>query len=244
MTAARVRLAGVIERRLLINYRLDPDVARSLLPPQLRPQLVDGSAVAGICLIRLGALRPAFAPVAVGWRGEAAAHRIAVEWDDVDDTRSGVFIPVRQSESLLPVLAGGRVLPGVHRHARFDVDEGEGRCCVAVRGREEVVSVDATVSTAEWSSSLFPTEEAASDFFRAGSTGWSPTRAGDDLEGLELTTQAWRVRPVTVAAVRSSYFERLPAGSAKFDHALLMRDVPVRWRTSAMRSPDRVRVAT
>ncbi|MDF2434699.1 MAG: hypothetical protein JWP44_4330, partial [Mucilaginibacter sp.] len=45
-------LATNIERRLLINYRLDPGVAQSLLPDTLRPQLVRGSAVAGICLLR------------------------------------------------------------------------------------------------------------------------------------------------------------------------------------------------
>ena len=45
-------MSSVIERRLLVNYRVDPGVARSLLPAPLRPQVVNGWAVAGICLIR------------------------------------------------------------------------------------------------------------------------------------------------------------------------------------------------
>nr|AAM33776.1 transcriptional regulator SrnQ [Streptomyces griseus] len=36
----RPRLASVIERRLLVNYRVDPHVAAALLPAPLRPQLV------------------------------------------------------------------------------------------------------------------------------------------------------------------------------------------------------------
>ena len=46
-----------------------------------RPQLVEGRAVAGICLIRLGSLRPKGLPASLGVTTENAAHRIAVEWD-------------------------------------------------------------------------------------------------------------------------------------------------------------------
>jgi uncharacterized protein YqjF (DUF2071 family) len=74
-------MSSVIERRLLVNYRVDPEVAASLLPAPLRPQLLNGWAVAGICLIRLGRLRPSWAPRWAGMRTENAAHRVAVEWD-------------------------------------------------------------------------------------------------------------------------------------------------------------------
>ncbi|MFX5956861.1 hypothetical protein ABTF01_20925, partial [Acinetobacter baumannii] len=52
-------MVATIERRLLVNYCLDPDVARSMLPVGVRPQIVNDSAVAGVCLIRLHHLRPA-----------------------------------------------------------------------------------------------------------------------------------------------------------------------------------------
>ena len=47
------RVHGVIRRRLLVNFRLDPDVAQRQLPASFHPKLHDGHAVAGICLIRL-----------------------------------------------------------------------------------------------------------------------------------------------------------------------------------------------
>ncbi len=87
----RPRLSSTIERRLLVNYRVDPHVAAALLPAPLRPQLVRGQAVAGICLLRIGGVRPAWAP-----RGgdrptsENAAHRISVEWDGPDGVERGV----------------------------------------------------------------------------------------------------------------------------------------------------------
>jgi hypothetical protein len=52
-------LAAVMERRILVNYRVDPDLLGSYLPAPFRTALVGGHAVAGICLIRLGHIRPA-----------------------------------------------------------------------------------------------------------------------------------------------------------------------------------------
>ena len=86
-------MSGLIERRLLVNYRVDPEVAARLLPEPLRPQLVAGSAVAGICLIRLGQMRPGGLPAWMGLRSENAAHRVAVEWDTRSGVESGVYIP-------------------------------------------------------------------------------------------------------------------------------------------------------
>jgi hypothetical protein len=55
-------MSSVIERRLLVSYWVDPAVAASLLPIPLRPQLANGWAVAGICLIRRRRLRPSWIP--------------------------------------------------------------------------------------------------------------------------------------------------------------------------------------
>lgn len=72
-------MASTIERRLLVNFRLDPEAAARILPAGMRPDLVHGYAVGGICLIRLAKLRPVGFPSVVGIRTENAAHRIAVE---------------------------------------------------------------------------------------------------------------------------------------------------------------------
>ena len=57
---------GTIRHRLLVNYAADPEVVVPLLPPGLRPQLVRGHAVVGICVLRLSDLRPAGMPVVAG----------------------------------------------------------------------------------------------------------------------------------------------------------------------------------
>src|SRR6516225_10195357 len=51
-------LEGIIDRRLLVNYRVDPDYLQRLLPAPFRPKRIHGLGIAGICLIRLKQRRP------------------------------------------------------------------------------------------------------------------------------------------------------------------------------------------
>lgn len=228
------RISTVVERRLLVNYRVAPDIAASLLPAPLRPQQVGGWAVAGICLIRLGQIRPAWVPHGLGLRSENAAHRIAVQWDGPRGTQTGVFIPRRDTGSALTVLVGGRLFPGLHHHARFDVRETLSELHVAYASRDGStrVSVDAQTAAQFEGSTLFANLEEASKFFQKDSAGFSATRDRHRLDGLRLSTSSWQVQPVDVRAARSSFFDdldRFPPGSATLDCALLMREVPVTW---------------
>src|SRR5262249_61863595 len=74
-------IRGVIDRRILVNYRVAPDVLARLLPAPFRPRLVHGFGMVGICLIRLREVRPALLPAWLGIASENAAHRAAVESD-------------------------------------------------------------------------------------------------------------------------------------------------------------------
>ena len=228
------RISSVVERRLLVNYRAQPEVAANLLPVPLRPQQVGGWAVAGICLIRLGRLRPRWIPGQLGLRSENAAHRIAVEWDGPQGRQTGVYIPRRDTGSVVNVIAGGRLFPGEHHRALFDVDETAQDLHMAFASADGTTRVSVDVRTAQrfQGSQLFADLREASDFFRRGSAGFSVTRDGQRLDGVELHTHLWCVEPVEIHAVRSSFFDdphRFPPGSAVLDCALLMRDVPVMW---------------
>lgn len=223
-------MAGVVERRLLVNYRVDPDVVGAMLPAPFRPQLVGGAAVAGICLIRLGRLRPAGLPGPVGMRTENAACRIAVEWDG---GRSGVFIPQRYSASRATVWLGGRLFPGMHRRARFLVRESDERVRIRLDADDGThLDVAATAAGAWPGSALFSGLDHASEFFRGGSAGYSVTRDPYRLDGLELRTGQWRMEACTLDHASSSFFEdpaAFPPGTAELDTAFLMRRIPVSW---------------
>lgn len=227
-------IRGVIDRRLLVNYRTDPAILARLLPAPFRPQVVRGFGIAGICLIRLARLRPAFLPAWAGVGSENTAHRIAVEWDHGGARRGGVFIPRRDTSSRLVARLGGRIFPGLHHHARFTSAEGAGRYRVTLDSDDGQthVHVDGVVAAALPAGSVFRSLAEASTFFERGAVGYSPAAAAGAFDGLELRTAGWAVEPLAVTRVAASFFEdrgAFPAGAAELDCALLMRDVDHAW---------------
>ena len=209
------------------------------LPARFRPKLQAGYAVAGICPIRLEHLRPKHFPALVGLNSENAAHRVAVLWDDDEGiTREGVFIPRRDTNSPVNLLLGGRAFPGEHHRATFKVRELESRVRLAVYSEDGTVAVEVagTVAPALPATSIFPSLPATSAFFEAGAVGYSVTSSARRLDGLTLATDQWRVEPLAVEHVYSSYFadEALfPKGTATFDHALIMRNIAHEWHHAA-----------
>ncbi|MCA8958854.1 MAG: DUF2071 domain-containing protein [Planctomycetes bacterium] len=229
-------IQGMIERRLLVNFRVRPDVIARHLPPPFRPQVVHGWAIGGICLIRLADVRPRALPRCLGFSSENAAHRIAVEWPSEQGWSRGVFIPRRDTSSQLNVCLGGRLFPGEHHRATFEVDEADDRYRVRLTSHDRAtrVSVDASVAREFGATSIFSTLEEASAFFEQGSLGYSVTGRPGVFEGLELHTLDWRVEPLDVHDVGSSFFlddALFPEGSTEFDCALLMRDIPHEWHS-------------
>jgi len=228
-------MVGTIERRLLINYRVQPHVLARFLPSPFRPQLVGGLGVAGICLIRLGDLRPSGLPSFTGLTSENAAHRVAVEWDGPDGPLAGVYIPRRDSSSRVTALVGGRLFPGAHHRARFWVEEGGGDYAVGFESLDGTggVEVRTTITSAMPAGSVFASVPEASAFFEAAPLGYSATRRPGELDGVELACTGWRVEPLAVSHVRSSFFEDetlFPPGTAELDSGLLMSDLPAVWK--------------
>jgi hypothetical protein len=229
-------IRGVIDRRILVNFRVNPDVLTRLLPHPFRPKLVNGTGIAGVCLIRLKHIRPRFLPAFLGISSENAAHRIAAEWEKDRQTNEGVFIPRRDTSSRLNTLAGGRLFPGIHHHARFHVEEGNDRYRVAVDsddGRTHLL-VEGHVGTDLPATSIFPSVAEASRFFERGSVGYSVTRRAGEFDGLELRSLSWQVQPLVIEKVESSFFQDeavFPLGSVDFDSALLMRQIDHEWHS-------------
>jgi hypothetical protein len=227
-------IRGVIDRRILVNYRVDPDVLARVLPEPFEPLLANGAGMAGVCLIRLKHVRPRFMPAFLGISSENAAHRIAVQWDQGGERREGVFIPRRDTSSRLNTLVGGSLFPGEHHHARFTVQERDGQYRVALDsddGRTRL-AVEGSAASELPRTSAFGSLGEASAFFERGSLGYSVTGRAGRFDGLELRSFTWEVEPFAVERVESTFFEdraTFPAGSVQFDCALLMRGIDHEW---------------
>jgi|SRR5581483_7494026 len=188
-----------IERRLLVNYRIDPEVVMRHLPAPFRPQLISEWAVGGVCFIRLGGLRPAHFPSTLGLTTENVAHRFAVEWDDEEGTQVGVYIPGRATDSRITAWAGDRIFPGVHQFAQFQVAEGGAGVQIDVERRRGPLRLSVAAQESDsLTGELFGSLDDAISFFGRGSLGFSPSGHADRLVGVRLESQGWGARPVVI----------------------------------------------
>jgi hypothetical protein len=126
-------IRAVMERRLLISYRIEPDVLRAVLPVWFRPALAHGYGVGSICLLGLAGIRPGGLspapfglPAAFGLRAQNVAHRIAVVLDTADGPVDSVYVPGRYTSSRLAAFTGGLFFPRLGT-ARFQASEQDGR---------------------------------------------------------------------------------------------------------------------
>lgn len=227
-------IQGVIERRILANYRIDAAAVARVLPAPFRPKLAGGYAIGGICLIRLNHERPRHVPSALGLKSENAAHRIAVEWTQDGQTRQGVYVPRRDTDSRLNSFVGGTLFPGEYHHAEFRVVEGGDDYSIEIRSTDKQTHLELRGTRVNElnADSVFGNLATASKFFEGGALGYSATRKGDRFDGMELCVKEWKVEPMRVTHVVSSFFDdekRFPKGSVKFDCALLMRNIEHEW---------------
>jgi hypothetical protein len=230
-------IQGVIRRRILANFRVEPSVMQLQLPSRFRPKLHRGFAVAGICLIRLEHIRPRFVPESIGLNSENAAHRVAVLWDEDGATREGVFISRRDTDSQLNHLLGGRIFPGEHHQASFSVSESQSEINLALESADHTIAVklEGAAASALPATSIFSSLAEASTFFEGGSLGYSVTHDPNRLDGLNLKTKQWQVEPLEIRMIHSSYFAdqvAFPEGSIEFDHALIMKNVAHEWHSA------------
>lgn len=224
---------GYIDRRILINFTADPKSVEKIIPFPFRPKIYKDKAIVGICLIRLKDIKPKGFPDFVGVNSENGAHRIAVEWDENGETKSGVYIPRRETSLKLNAFVGGRLFPGKHYLAKFNVQEANGNYHIDFKSSDETVtSIDATETKVFNQNSIFETLENASGLFENGDLGYSPNK--DKFDGLRLKAYNWKVQPLEVSNVKSSFFENeeiFPKGSVNFDNALLMTNIEHEWKS-------------
>ncbi|MFD1737574.1 DUF2071 domain-containing protein [Bacillus salitolerans] len=228
---------GIIKRRLLINYQLDPKIAVNLLPKPFSPKLIKGKAIIGVCLIRLEKVRPSLmSSIPFGISSENAAHRMAVEWVEEDTIKEGVYIFRRDTNSKINTVVGGRFFPGIHNYANIKVSELNERVEFSLASQDKEVEIYISGSQSEEMDqmSVFTSINEISDFFKSGSDGYSPTQIEGCYQGLCLQTDDWNMSPFKVEKLKVTYLQnrlKIPSESLQFDSVVIMRNVHHKWKS-------------
>jgi hypothetical protein len=223
-------LNGIIDRRILINYRVHPYVVKALLPEHLDPLIINGSASAGICLLRLKNIGAKHSPSFLRITSENAAHRFLVKWTEKGKDLHGVYIPRRDTDSFLNVWLAGKIFSWPHYAAKFDVQEANDNYTLKMESKDANthLHVRAELASSFPSDSMFDSIEHASACFQNCSLGFSPSTIPNQFKTIQLKTKSWAVKPLQIHELKSSFFSDrslFPDNSIQFDNALLMAGI-------------------
>lgn len=229
-------LDGLIDRRILINYRVHPDAVRPLLPAFMDPLVINGYASAGICLLRLKDIGIKYSPRPFRITSENAAHRFLVTYSENGKQVHGVYIPRRDTDSSMNVLLAGKLLSWPHYAATFRSSEANGHYAVTMESSDKYssLSIEADLSEAFPVDSMFDSLDHASAVFQGCQTGVSPSTHPESYKRVRLETKSWIVKPLVVRKLQSSYFEdqlTFPQHTIQFDNALLMEGIEHEWHS-------------
>lgn len=229
-------LNGIIDRRILINYRIKPEVVKALLPSHLEPLVINGFASGGICLLRLKNIGLKWAPSFLRITSENAAHRFLVSYEKDGVVHRGVYIPRRDTDSMLNVALAGKLFSWPHYRAVFVVGEGNGKYAVSMQSGDGYTRLEVEAQRTDDfpSNSMFDSLTHASNSFKDCAVGVSPSTKRSEFKTIKLQTKTWHVTPLQVRGLKSSYFEDgslFPHGTIQFDNALLMEGIAHEWLT-------------
>lgn len=226
-------IEGIIDRRILVNYRIDPYYLEKILPPPFKPRLVNNYGLGGICLIHFKKMRPTWLPSLMGTSSENGTHRFCVEWKKNGTLYNGVYIKKRFTNSRLHEFGGEKIFPGKLAFSDFKVSEKKGYYSISFKCKDgEYACIEAYEADQFPTNSLFKNIEEASKDFRKDQIGYSPDGKKNKFKGVKLNTDNWVVSPLALKRCESSLFSNpdiFPKGSVEVDHVLLMKNIKHNW---------------
>jgi len=219
-------IRGVVDRRILINYRVPTESLEAVVPEPFRPREAEkGMGLGSVCIMRLKNERPRLVPSMFGTSFETVTHRISVECDEGGEKKNCVYVPRRDTSSRVGTLAVKRLMPGDCEDAEFETDEKQDRHHVRINCDTEVIRASVEEAEKLPEDSVFGSIEDASQFFLDACIRYS--RSGSQHGAVEFRAYDWNMSSLRPLKVRSSYFERLEG--SEYDSSLLMNDIKHEW---------------
>lgn len=140
---------GVVERRMLVNYRVDLGKLDAALPGPFRGREVGetGKGIGTVCLTRVENARPKLAPERAGMSVRSVTHRVPAEIEG--EGRFCAYVPVRGISSRLCAAVGTHALPAEISCAEFRTEQKTGVRMTTVNCGGEYVGVEETMDWVE-----------------------------------------------------------------------------------------------
>jgi len=220
---------GHLIDRYLFNFRVDPEVLQSHLPPVgwLRPRVINGYGVVSFCLLRLEGVTLWPLPLQLGFDTISCAYRCAVIDKSGTNPEPSVYVLGRNTNLPIAGRFGSILFSGAMNMIRSSIETLQSHVNIRASFLEgqELFSAKARLQQADIKSSskLFGSLEDFVDFIKGGESSYTPSTRKDRYSRVDLTEDSSYYESVD-ATIDYSWLDRLwPEAKLVFDSAFHAR---------------------
>lgn len=226
-----VHMAGVVRRRFLISYPVQPSLLAQFVPPGGELSLYNGMAWVSACFVDLADMRPSFVPRGLGSQFLYLIHRTRARlpYPDGELRESVLVLEPNMNKPLLARL--GRASTGVNFRVRdFAFEETVGGWTLRMSDGNTVLFEAGIARTSICDrlpeQSKFEDVKAADDFLLGVAYGGEWNHDSGRLRLLAETHEPWKTYVGACETKRYAFLEALDAAQPQADHVITMTDIP------------------
>ena len=226
-----VHMAGVVRRRFLISYSVEPSLLAPFVPTGGELSLYNGMAWVSACFVDLADMRPSFVPKGLGSQFLYLIHRTRAKlpYPDGELRESVLVLEPNMNKPLLARL--GRASTGVNFRVRdFAFEETVGgwslRMSDGMTVLFEAEIARNTIGDTLPKQSRFENAKAADDFLLGVAYGGEWNRNSGRLRLLAETHEPWKTYVGACETKRYAFLEGLGVAQPRADHVITMTDIP------------------
>lgn len=227
-----LHLNGVVTRRFLISYPVQPAVLSAFLPPHAELSTWQGLAWVSACFVNIRHMRPSLVPSPVGMEFNYLVHRTRARVPYPDGVRRESVLVLEANINRRAVAAIGQRLPGVRFHARdIKLLEAPDSWSVQMRADDGALLYQADIAKSSIADELpagsrFPDLATADKFLLNVSYGAEWHAQTGSMQFFAETHDAWHAQAGSCKSRRFALLESLGAAAPQADHVITMTNVP------------------
>jgi uncharacterized protein YqjF (DUF2071 family) len=228
---AGLHMQGIVRRRFLINYPVEPSLLEPFVPPGGELSLHQGKAWLSDCFVHISNMRPSWVPRALGITFHYLIHRTraVLPFPDGKKREAVLVLDPSMDSRLLNVFGAPMTgVPFKRRPIDFVTDGSAWRLGVR-QGKGliyEAMIRGSSFGTEMPTNSPFSSLSQADDFLLGVSYGGSWNRETGTLHLLAETHEPWRAQVGTCDIRRNAFLEGLGFDTPRADHVITMVDCP------------------
>lgn len=220
---------GQLIDRYLFNFRVDPEVLQSHLPPikWLKPRVINGYGVVSFCLLRLEGVTLWPLPSQLGFDTISCAYRCAVINDSSTRSEPSVYVLGRNTNLPIASRFGSILFSGAMKMVRSSIETLQSHVNIhaGFLDGQPLFSAKARLpqNGSKSNSKLFGSLESFVDFIKGGESSYTPSTRDGKYSRVDLTEDS-SYYEVVDAVIEYSWLDRAwPDAELVFDSAFHAR---------------------